>query len=79
MCAWNKFYNRDPVSDKEIQSESLWENERVLVGKKVIHWKGWQRVGIIKVADLISERGEFKSCRLGMQSHGLGLALLFSI
>ena len=25
--AWNKFYNRDPVSEKEIQNESLWNNE----------------------------------------------------
>ena len=39
--AWNTFYNKDPVTDKEIQNKSLWNNERILIGKRVIHWKGW--------------------------------------
>ena len=44
---------------KRYRVRVYWNNERVLVGEKVIHWKGWQRVGMIKVADLISGRGEF--------------------
>ena len=69
--AWNKFYNRVPVSDKEIQNESLWKNERVLIRKKVVHWKGWQRAGIIKVADLISERGEFMDSDMIEETYGI--------
>ena len=69
--AWNKLYNRVPVSDKEIQNESLWNNERVLVGEKVVHWKGSQRVGVIKVADLISERGEFMDRAMIEETYGI--------
>ena len=35
--AWNTFYNKDPVTDKEIENESLWNNERILIGKRVMY------------------------------------------
>ena len=71
--AWNKFkfYNRVPVSDKGIQNDSLWKNEMVLIGKKIVHGKGRQRVGIIKVADLITERGEFMDRDMIEETYGI--------
>ena len=49
----------------------LWNDERILIGKRVIHWKGWQRAGITKDTDLISLRGGFMGRDMIEETYGI--------
>ena len=70
-ATWNKLYNKSPVTNKEIQNEILWNNERILIGRKVVEWRHWRRAGVLKVNDLISQQGEFMSKDLIFTNYGI--------
>ena len=51
---WYSINNREPASIDEILSESIWLNERILVGNRPVYNKSWIDAGILCIKDLLN-------------------------
>ena len=51
---WYSINNREPASIDEILSESIWLNERILVGNRPVYNKAWIDAGILCIKDLLN-------------------------
>ena len=49
---WYSINNNEPVMITDILNESIWLNERILIGNRPIHNKTWIKAGIICIRDL---------------------------
>jgi len=41
------------------KNEILWNNRKILVGKKPVLYKNWYAAGIIKISDLLNQNQDF--------------------
>ena len=51
---WYSINNREPATTYEILSESIWLNERILVGNRPVYNKSWIDAGILCIKDLLN-------------------------
>ena len=51
---WYSINNREPATIYEILSDSIWLNERILVGNRPVYKKSWIDAGILCIKDLLN-------------------------
>ena len=51
---WYSINNRAPATIYEILSESIWLNERILLGNRPVYNKSWIDAGILCIKDLLN-------------------------
>ena len=51
---WHSINNVEPETISEVLNESIWLNERILVGNVPIHNKTWIKAGILTIKDYLN-------------------------
>lgn len=55
LKTWNVFHVFQPEDEAGVRGESLWNNKWITNSGLMIHWHGWEKRGISKVADICHE------------------------
>lgn len=52
MVVWDRYHGFEPINEKEVLAEKIWQNKRILTGGHQIKGGEWQRAGINYISDL---------------------------
>ena len=58
---WCEINNVEPVTNKLIRNEILWNNIFITGNKRPLYWRDWVGRGIIYINDILNEQGSFMS------------------
>lgn len=53
LNTWSDVHSFNPVTEQDVQQESLWFNDSITVNKLPICWRSWLNAGIITVNDIL--------------------------
>lgn len=53
LDTWQKLHFFEPISEDEIQQETIWHNDRITVNKQPLIWQKWREAGIVVINDLL--------------------------
>lgn len=55
FTTWARFHIQAPNTEEEVQKETLWENDFILIEKKPIIWNTWKDAGIVYINDFLHD------------------------
>ena len=59
QTVWSELIEVKNPDYSDICNQVLWNNRYITVNKKLIQWHSWLKHGILKVADILNDKGEF--------------------
>ena len=58
---WFGLYSIEPTNIEQILNEVIWNNRYIISNKSPLCWDAWIKKGILKIRDLLDEKGDFLS------------------
>jgi hypothetical protein len=58
LTMWASLHYTEPEDPIEIRQQTIWLNSNIKIDNKVIYYKEWQQKGIIKIKDIVNDKGQ---------------------
>ena len=77
---WKDLYNYEiPTNFQEVISETLWNNQNILVSGKSVCYNEWLNKGVQHIADLLDDKGKFISYEQFIGKHNIHVDLSLTL